>query len=781
MAKKKTAPLSLSQEDNTQIQQFLEHYHQFAENLRTGTSQSQAESVLAEINNLSEAAQMGLLKALVQERQIDAADILLAINELSPNKNVRKEAKRALIQLQEKKVFPGWRPPLDQMPAFQIDESTNPPRFWKGIVTDSRDVGEMQLLLFFEQGENYRDVRVFGFLLEFYRDGVKDCFTRVESKRSVDNFISQMSMAMAEVKTRSCSLAEGRRLILEALAVNKKRGTTPHRDYRLNLSLINSLILEAPGVDEEEEEEVDLDDLDEVDEEDEEDLEGIDIHGLEPMQVVVTFVESWVDGDFDTAYDLLSSDSPLRQGLSRDEWIERRDAWADEANPDDLEPNFIYERKPKKSGIWLPSPFSAGRSETLKEIEAGWSIEVDDTPLDDTLPELPRATIVYEETDRHWFWTSYTLIQEDDDWRIQNVTDEGSNAEGLSLAELQKKVQEHDDLLQQLTKKHQPTDADAPKYLSEVLQHLMLTIYYTDILIKKAPLDQDNYEMAAARTLTLEQYERCSAYLQALTERFTERRAENLRGFAAVQKLLSQQYYDDEDEERAGRCEEIAKEALRESLALEDSFQAHVSLAEFLIDPDEEFDEAEDHLMQAKALTTDPADLSHIEMHLGEIAMGREQYEEALEHYQYVVDHDPDLVDSWLDIAEAYKMLGNLAEADASYRRAIELEPENEDLYYDLSKLYAENKQPAKAIEAIEEGISNNPDSAVLPVYLASTYMEMGDFRQAEIFLKMAERIDPDLEAVKMFRQVFDLTRPKSFTRSPNVPKLSRPKNKRKR
>src|SRR5262249_18152728 len=140
MAKKKTHPLSLSQEDNKHIQQFLEHYHKFAGNLRTSTSQSQAESALVEINDLPEAAQMGLLRALVQERQIDAADILLAINELSPNKNVRKEAKRSLVQLQEKKVFPGWRPPLDQIPAIQIEESSNPPRFWKGIVTDSRDV-----------------------------------------------------------------------------------------------------------------------------------------------------------------------------------------------------------------------------------------------------------------------------------------------------------------------------------------------------------------------------------------------------------------------------------------------------------------------------------------------------------------------------------------------------------------------------------------------------------------------------------------------------------------
>jgi tetratricopeptide (TPR) repeat protein len=769
MAKKKNISLNVSQEDTKQIQQFLEHYHQFAGNLRASTSQSQAESALAEINNLSETAQIGLLKALVQEQQIDAADILIAINELSPNKDVRKEAKRSLIQLQETKVFPRWRPPVEQLPAIQIVESTNPPRFWKGNVTGSRDAGEMQLLLFFEQGENYRDVRVFGFLLEFWHDGVKDAFTKIESRRSVDNFIAQMSMAMGEVKTRSCSLAEGRRLILEALAVNKKYGTIPHRDYRLNLSLINSLILEAPDLDEDD---IDLDDV-----EDDDDDDSIDIHGLSPEVVVTTFVESWINGDYDTAYYLLSADSPLRQNLSLDEWVERRDAWADEANPDDLEPDFVYEIKPEKSGIWLPNRFGAGRSETLKRIEAGWSIEVDETALDDTLPELPKATIIYEETDRHWFWTGYTLIQEDDDWRIQDMTDEGAKAEGLSLTDLLKKLQEHDDSLQRIIKKHQPTDPDAPKYVGEVLWHTMAAIYYTDILIKKSPLEQDNYQMAAARALTMNQYERCSAYMQALTQRFTERRDENLRGLATVQRLLSEQYKEDGDEERAGRCEEIAMEALRESLNIKDSFDAHISLAEFLIDPEEQFDEAEEHLMQAKALTTDPADLAHIEMHLGEIAMGREQYKEALSHFQHVVDHDPDSVDSWLDIADAHNMLGNLEEADASYRRAIELDPENEGLYYDLSKMYVENNQPSKAIEVMEEGISNNPDSAVLNIYLASTYMEMGDYRQAEIFLQRAERIDPDLEVVKMFRQVLNITRPASS----NVPKLSRPKNKRKR
>ncbi len=771
MAKKKSSP-AISEEDNRQIQQFLGHYHQFAKNLRGTPTQSQVESALAEINNLPESAQMGLLRALVQECQIDAADILLALNEFGSNKNARKEAKRSLIQLQQVKVLPSWRPPVDQLPVTKVVESTNPPRFWKGMVTDSHDAGEMQLLLIFEQGEHYSEARVFGFLLEFWRDGVKDFFTRVESKRSVDNFIAQMSMAMGEVKNKSCSLAEGRRLILEALAVNKKYDTTPYRDYRLNQSLINSFILEAPDLDEE--------DFD-IDEDEEEDEDYIEIHGLDPMGVVVTFVECWVNGDFDTAYDLLAADSPLRQGLAKDEWVERRDNWSDEASPAELEPNFIYERQVKKSGIWLPNRMSASRAETVKEIEAGWSIEIDDTPLDDTLPELPKATVVYEETDRHWFWTSYTLIQEDDDWRIQTMTDEGINAEGLPVAELQKKVQEHDDQLQKLTEKYKPTDPDAAKYTSDILRHMMLTIYYTDILIKKMPMEQDNYELAAARTLMLGQYERCSAYLQPVTERFTERQAENLRGFAAVQKLLSEQYYKEEDDERTENAEEAAKEALRKSLTLEDTAQAHISLAEFLIDSDEEYDEAEDHLMQAKALTTDLGDLAHIEMHLGEIAMEREQYAQALKHYQLALDYDPNVADSWVDLAEAHKMLGNLEEADASYRHAIELDQENEDLYYNFAKMYTDNNQPSKAIQVIQEGIDDHPGSATLPVYMAYTYIDMGDFRQAEKFIKLAESIDPNAETVQLIRQIFETTKPRAFNRAPNVPKLSRPKNKRKR
>ncbi len=761
MAKKKTAPLSFSQEDNERAQQVLEHYRQIAGNLHTSADQKQAEAALTEINNMSEAAQMALLMALSKERHSDAADVLSAINVLSPLKSVRKEARRSLIRLQEAKIYPQWNPSVQQPLAIQV--TTTPLQFWKGFVTDTRASGVVQLVLCFQEAETSRQARVLGFFLDFLHDGVKEFFTRVDNKGSIDELAAEL-MKLPGVETKPCSLARGRRLLLEALAVNQEHGTVPHRDYRLNLSLVNRLVLEASDLEDEFEEEEEIDDEDEFEEEEdfdgeEEDEDSLDLHDLTPNEVVVNFVESWVDGDYELAYDLLSSDSPIREGLSKDDWVERREAWADETLPDDLEPNFIHEREPQKSGLWLPNLFSAARSANRKEIEVGWSIELDQAASGDTLPEVPQATAIYEETDRHWFWTSYTLVQEEDTWRIQRITDEGANALSLPVAELQKRIQEHNDRLEELAQKYQPTNANAQEQAGELVWRLMQTVYYRDALLKQLPLDRSIYEEAAAPLILFELYERSLVYLEPLAQRFDEKRAETLRALAAVYVELSEKYREEDDDERADRFQELAEETLLESLEIEESFVAHISLAELLLDDNERLDEAEEHLHKARAITSDPADEAHIELHLGEIAMEREQYEQALSHFQRIAEIEPDSPKSWSNIAEAYKKLENFVEAEANYRRAIELQPDDADLYYALSTMYVGNGQPEEAIEVIEEGLVANPDSAVLTAYLGSMYLENGDYRQAELFLDKAEKLDPDLEVTQMFRQVLKFTK----------------------
>src|SRR5712692_10114410 len=163
MTKKKNTQISVSQEDTRQAQQVLEQYHQVAVNLHASTDQKQAETALTEINNMSEGVQIALLKVLSREKHTDAADVLIAINELSPMKSVRKEAKRSLIRLEEDRVYPQWSPPIDRAPAVQFPVVSGPLHFWKGIVTDSRAIGEVQLTLSFELEDDPKTVRVLGF------------------------------------------------------------------------------------------------------------------------------------------------------------------------------------------------------------------------------------------------------------------------------------------------------------------------------------------------------------------------------------------------------------------------------------------------------------------------------------------------------------------------------------------------------------------------------------------------------------------------------------------
>ena len=219
MAKKKNkAVLVVREDDMVLAQPLFDQYHEIAGELRRSFSVDQAEPALTNINDLPEVAQVALLKALAKEQHVDAADVLLAINELSPLKNIRKEARRALIHMEEARIYPRWSMPKRQTSPYRIVE----PDF-----------------------------------------------------RATDEEM-------------------------------------PFADF-------------DDGFDEDEDE----DEFDDYDEEDD-----VDFHEMSPQDVVGTFVRLWVKGRFRRAYDLLTDDSPLRGGLAKDAWVERRKAWAEEAKLD---------------------------------------------------------------------------------------------------------------------------------------------------------------------------------------------------------------------------------------------------------------------------------------------------------------------------------------------------------------------------------------------------------------------------------------------------------------
>jgi len=758
MARKKEIHAPVSQEDTAQAQQLLGQYHKIANKLHTSSSQTEVEAALADITHLSEAAQFSLLKALSKEQEADAADVLLAINELSSSKAIRKEARRSLIRLEEVRIFPKWSIPIDRSPLIQA--STNPPRYWKGAVTDTFESGEVQLMLCWEQGEDNSQARVLGFLLEFWHDGIKDFFTEVASKRHIEKHLAEMVSLASGIETKDCTLAEGRRMIEDALAVNKRYGTVPHRDYRNNLSLVKQLVLDATDLGEDR-------------------GLGSITRDMTPHQVVTNFVESLTSEDFNLAYDLLTSDSSIREGLSRSEWVERRRAWAEEADPANFKPEFIRELEQKQSGIWLPSRLKESSSSNRKEFDVGWSIDMTDTPLSEGIKELPMAIATNTVTSRHWFWSRYTLVKEQDQWHIASMSDEGANAQNLPISELQKRITDHLKQVTQITKKHKPTDSDAQHYLDEILWHLGQAICYSDALVVKSPQDRTVYESAAAHLLALKEFERAIVYFEPLVQRFPDKKHESLLQLAGIQMQLSESLFQEEEDEASERYKELAEANIRESLALDNNYVGHLLLAELLKEDPERLDEAEDHLNQVKALTTNEDVEFTIENNLGEIALEREQYDKALQHFQRVAEIDPTSAETWFDIAEAHNLLENVEEAEANYRHAIELQPDGIDFYSALSRMYMEHGQPAKSRELLEEGLRANPDSAELRAYLALVISESGDYRAAEALLDEAESIDPDLEMIEMFRLLLNVNKTRQLpaqNKTKQLPRASKTK-----
>ena len=743
MTAKKQGDSSVPHGDNAQLEHLLEQRHEIAEELHNSTSRAQAETALAELTSIDEADQMALLKALAKQQDPDAADVLLAINELTPNKAIRKEARRGLIQLAGAKIYPSWTPEPESGPAVAV---TNPPRFWKGFVTETREEGELEIVLCWEQGFEYSEARLMAFMLDFWEEGVQNFTTEVGSKRHIDARLGNTKVRYSksigrEIRIIDCTLAEGRRLIQEALSVNTWREKRPSKEYRHNLPTVQQLVLNASDLDEDSGKTFINPDLD-------------------PDEIVGNFIGAWTLGDFGLCFDLLASDSPLSEGLSRDEWVDLRRKWADEAHPARYEPHFLRERERSQQSLWLPSSVLSDRVATQREIEIGWSLELTDTPLSGTLPEMPMGTAVYKETGRRWFWTSYTLVHEEDAWRIQRMKDEGANAQSLPIAELQQRLQTIDDRIREIMEAHQPTEPGVEQYYEEIIWRTIQALHYDDALLVKLPLDRTIYDDAYSRARGLQLSERAIVYLEGIIQHFPKDHdiGNILQHLGVSQAGLSGQYKQDNMDELSEHFFELALESLRKSIVVNNAALAHIILAELFMTNNRE-EEAVAELQLAQSLTSDRDEEAQIEADLASIAMGHQNYDEAIARFKRVAEINPNYNGVWLNIGLAYRRQEKYDEAETYYQRAVEAQPNDFVAYAELGTLYIVKKQLDKALEIVEQGLRYHPNSAHLHALLAAIYSENGDRRRAQSELAEAERINPDLEVVQAMREMLHTKR----------------------
>lgn len=706
---------------------------QIANALRESTSREQAEGAISAITSLSEEAQFTLLKNFSRTRNDDNVELLNALYELSPIKAIHKEARRALIRIGSPKRGARWNttvtPEAETTPEQQ-------PRFWKGLVTNARERGEIQVILTWEQGPEYREGRILAFLLDFWQEGVKDFMTETGTRRYIQEQLSKVQNPDG-ITFADITVQEARSLLDEALSVNEWRGTEPHKDYRHHLPLIRQLILNTTEPDIK--------------------LEHTFISKQQdPDEIVGNFIGAWGLGDYGLAYDLLAKDSPLREGLDRPAWIEQRRQWADEAHPSRLDLGFLREREQKSSGLWLPTGSASLKTPANKDVEAAWSMELLETPLSGTLPEMPMGTAVYKETGRHWFWTHYTLSQENGAWRIKQFIDEGAAAQGMGIPELRQALKEQDDRVQELTKEHQPGSEGTAEAGEEIIWRMTKSMHYDDALLIKQPQEQAVYEDAFSRAMSINSIERGVVYLEHATQTFTENRGGALRQLGAGYAAQSDFYRTRHMRDREDQFFKLAEKTLEESIAEDQDAYGYIFLAELWIGRNVRLDEAAKYLEEARPRIPDPRDEAVIESDLGNLELQREKPEAALSHFQRVAKVVPNYPGNWINLGYTYQLLERLDESIDAYKQAIQVQPNEIRAYSELATIYAQRNQALEATEVIEQGIRSNPDSAHLRALLSSNYLARGDRKHAYALLEEAERINPNLEIVQVMRQILE-------------------------
>lgn len=632
----------------------LQQFQQIAQALNASEDLAEARAILEPFTSQPEDVQISLLKTLGSIKSTAAADIIQAINALSDNKEIRKEARRRLIQLENEDIYAEWTIPAGPSLSETIESFTK------------------------------------------------------SDEPSEDAILSELQ----------------------------------------------SLFGQAEG------------------------LMGVPEH----LDTVTEFLQEWGNQNYEEVFTYLSEESPLREGLSEKDWVARRESWAKMVHPHDLQISFI-------------NPVEEELGPDIAQVDVGWSIRLTPQPTL-AVPECAQPTISFKDTGRSWFWMRYTVVFEDEEWRIHDLTNEAAKLGELSVEEIQ---QEIDEITREIEEKSQEIDEDVDEMeeeleeeeefedeeeeeeedwdeedeeeeeedmeflantlgnMSSLIRLVVQLLHHYDALIAKNPQENaevftDAFDLAGG----IVDVERAAYYAQQLAAHVPEQRGEALRNLAYSYHSMAAQFHNNDNHEEEERFDALVEPTIREALQVEDSPANHILLATILIQHEEKLEEAESHLRQAQKGPLTQENAIDIAMGLAEIAMQREDNEQALKHFKELSRLTPDDAQVWYRIGYLQHQLEHFKEASEALQQSIELAPELTEAYTELASIYLVQNNAKKALEVAREGLDNNPDAADMYATMALIYMQSGDFRSADRYLTKGEDLDSDDEFLQEARQRYN-------------------------
>ena len=158
-------------------------------------------------------------------------------------------------------------------------------------------------------------------------------------------------------------------------------------------------------------------------------------------------------------------------------------------------------------------------------------------------------------------------------------------------------------------------------------------------------------------------------------------------------------------------------------------------------------DEAELFLRRAQSISPNSAQVWNV---VGGLAMARDDYLLASEHFDRALELSPDLPYVLVNAAQAQVRLGNAIEAEKLLRRALELDASDAEAASKLGLIMANQGRYGEARTLFQRAIEHVPDHAEAINNLAILYIQTQQFRDAIATLRYGIERVPDFASFYM-------------------------------
>lgn len=150
-----------------------------------------------------------------------------------------------------------------------------------------------------------------------------------------------------------------------------------------------------------------------------------------------------------------------------------------------------------------------------------------------------------------------------------------------------------------------------------------------------------------------------------------------------------------------------------------------------------------------RALALDPAhagyrlNLADTHATLASTLLQQGKHAEALQHWLPTLQLDPSRSDVWIQVAAAYELLGDEAQAEFALLEALRIEPASQSARYNLGNLYFRRRAYLQAREQLELAVTLG-DFAEAWINLGLCRYELGDYAGSLLATTQAVLLAPD-------------------------------------